>query len=335
MAVSNVIHRLTHHLWYGQKKANPFLVPIEQVYRHSVGLMKEAYQSGRIVSKELPVPVIVVGNLTVGGTGKTPLTIWLAQFLKSKGFKPGIISRGYGGHITREPLGITFQTSAYQGGDEPVIIARRTGCPVFVHPQRVLAGEALLKAHDVDILITDDGLQHYELIRDIEIAVIDGQRGFGNGHLLPAGPLREPIERLKDVDMIVHHGLNPEADYSMELKGALATNLKNVCQRKPLPGFIGAPLHAMAGIGNPDRFYGLLEAQGLTIQTKTYPDHYRYTKKDLDFAGDDALLMTEKDAVKCFHLARENHWYLPVDAHLSPRFGPDLLALIDRASKKR
>ena len=335
MPLSNVFHRLTHHLWYGQKKANLLLLPIEQVYRHSASLMREAYQSGRIASKKLPVPVIVVGNLTVGGTGKTPLTIWLAQFLKSRGFRPGIISRGYGGNVSRQPLGVTFQTPASQGGDEPVIIARRTGCPVYVHPQRVLAGEALLKAHDVDILITDDGLQHHELMWDIEIAVIDGQRGFGNGHLLPAGPLREPVERLEQVDMVVYHSGHPEAEYTMELKGSLATNLKNVCQRKQLTGFIGAPLHAMAGIGNPERFYALLEAQGVSMKTKTYPDHYRYTQHDLEFAGDEALLMTEKDAVKCFHLARDNYWYLPVEAHLSPRFGPDLLALIEHVLNQR
>jgi tetraacyldisaccharide 4'-kinase len=328
MSLRNPLTRLARHLWYGKKNANPLLVPLEKLFREGVALRHEAYQTGRISTGRLAVPVMVVGNITVGGTGKTPLTIWLAQFLKARGYRPGIISRGYGGLVQRRPMAVSFDTDARVAGDEPVMMARRTGCPVYVFPKRVEAGHALLANTDCNIIIADDGLQHYDLARDIEIAVIDGERGFGNGHLLPAGPMREPIERLETVDLVVHTGTAPEGGIVMTLEGTLATSLRDVCKRRPLSSFIGEPLHAMAGIGHPDRFFDHLRAQGLTFTERAFADHHAYTARDLTFSGNAPLLMTEKDAVKCRRFARDNDWYLPIHAHLPLAFGVDLLTLL-------
>lgn len=320
MYVHHWVHRLTQHLWYERDQPNPLLVPFGKAYGHGVSLVREAYDTGRIASRGLPVPVIVVGNITVGGTGKTPLTIWLAQRLKERGYRPGILSRGYGGITPRRPLEVTINTSTRLAGDEPVMMARKTGCPVFIFPKRVDAGHALMARHGVDILIADDGLQHHELERDLEIAVVDGSRGFGNGHLLPAGPLREPIERLDQVDFVIYNGGDGTGGIQMNLRGSRLTNLRQYCMKRPLDAFKGQKIHAVAGIGNPDRFFRQLQAAGLDIEAHPFPDHHAYTEKDLAFAKDKPILMTEKDAVKCMGFARENDWFLPVDAELPQGF---------------
>lgn len=325
MYVQQWVNRLTQHLWYDRDQPNPLLIPFGKVYGQGVDLMREAYESGRIASRGLPVPVIVIGNITVGGTGKTPLTIWLAQRLKEKGYRPGIISRGYGGITPRRPLEVTINTSPRLAGDEPVMIARRTGCPVFIFPKRVDAGHALMARHGVDILIADDGLQHHELERDLEIAVVDGARGFGNGHLLPAGPLREPIDRLDRVDFVVTNGGDETDGIRMQLSGSRLTNLHQYCMKRPLDHFKGQKIHAIAGIGNPDRFFQQLKAAGLEIEEHPFPDHHVYSKKDLSFAKDAPVLMTEKDAVKCLEFARENDWFLPVEAVLPQGFVDDII----------
>jgi tetraacyldisaccharide 4'-kinase len=287
--------------------------------------MQEAYRSGRIATRWLPVPVIVVGNITVGGTGKTPLTIWIAQMLKARGLRPGIISRGYGGITPRNPLLVDINTSPRLAGDEPVMMARRTGCPVCIFPKRVQAGETLLANHALDILIADDGLQHHELGRDLEIAVVDGARGFGNGELLPAGPLREPIERLDRVDFIVTNGGTDGDTIAMELKGSALTQLRQHCVKRPFHHFKGQRVHAVAGIGNPDRFFRTLRDQGLEILEHPFPDHHRYTAHDFEFGDELPVVMTEKDAIKCKAFAQEHHWCLPVDAQLPHDFGDKLL----------
>jgi tetraacyldisaccharide 4'-kinase len=328
MSLYPPLARWAQDQWYGRQTPNPLLVPLERLFREGVNLRQEAYQTGRIHAERLPVPVIVVGNLTVGGAGKTPLTIWLAQFLRSRGYRPGIISRGYGGLAPRQPLAVGFHSDARAAGDEPVVIARRTGCPVYVFPQRAEAGRALLAATDCDVVIADDGLQHYALARDIEIAVVDGERGFGNGHLLPAGPLREPVERLQSVDLVVYNGPAPEGGYAMTMEGRLAVNLRNVCKRRKLESFAGQPLYAMAGIGNPQRFFDQLGLRGLTFQQRAFPDHHAFRPEDLTFASGAPLLMTEKDAVKCRAFARDDDWYLPVEARLPAHFGEQLLNLL-------
>lgn len=324
MTVQHWVNRVTHHLWYDKSSASPLLAPLGRAYGQGVGLVHEAYRSGRIKTLVLPVPVIVVGNITVGGTGKTPLTIWMAQMLKQQGLRPGIISRGYGGITPRRPLDVTFNTSPRLAGDEPVMMARKTGCPVSVFPRRVDAAYSLINRYNVDVIIADDGLQHHELGRDIEIAVVDGSRGFGNGHLLPAGPLREPVERLASVDFIISNGKGETDGLVMQLQPGRITNLRQRCMKRSVEAFDGETVHAVAGIGNPDRFFQSLKRQGLKIEPHAFPDHHAYTRRDFDFAKDDPIIMTEKDAIKCQAFASENLWYQPVEAVLPAEF-PSLL----------
>lgn len=324
-------HRVSRWLqteWYAKARPNPLLLPLEALYRQAVALRRRTYGEGGRRVERLAVPVIVVGNLSVGGTGKTPLTIWLAKLLKARGFRPGIVSRGYGGAVGGAPLAVTADTDPRKAGDEPVLIARRTGCPVSVFPKRAEAGRFLLAAGDCDLVIADDGLQHYALGRDIEIAVVDGARGFGNGHCLPAGPLREPPERLRSVDFVVYTGEAPAAGYSMVLEGGEAVNLLDENLSRPLSGFAGGPLWAMAGIGNPERFFDHLRRHGLSFGSRAFPDHHAYRPEDLRFVGTTPLLMTEKDAVKCRSFAAHGHWYVPVQARLPAEFGERLLALL-------
>ncbi len=313
--------------WY-QPSAPLTLIPLSWLFCGAVALRRLAYRRGWKRAQHLPVPVIVVGNLTVGGVGKTPLTIWLAEFLAAAGYKPGVISRGYGGRTQAEPLAVFPSSDPFDAGDEPVLIARWTGRPVYVFPRRADAGRALLAATDCDVLIADDGLQHYALARDVEIAVVDGERGFGNGHCLPAGPLREPMERLSEADLIVHRGSAREGEFLMMLAGNEAVNLADENIRKPLAEFIGAELCAVAGIGNPASFFAGLRKSGLSFEERPFPDHHRYRPDDLRFGDDATVLMTEKDAVKCRGFAGENFWYVPVRAELPREFGERLLQLL-------
>lgn len=325
MAFPQGIARWLQHEWYGKASPNPLLRPLEAVFRRAVTLRQRAYREGRKRIERLPVPVIVVGNLSVGGTGKTPLTIWLAGFLKDQGFRPGIVSRGYGGAARKQPLAVTPDTDPREAGDEPVLMARKTGCPVYVFSKRAEAGRALLAETGCDLIVADDGLQHYALARDLEIAVLDGTRGFGNGHCLPAGPLREPPERLNSVDLIVYSGEAPAGGFGMVLEGHEAVNLRDEARRRPLASFAGQPLYALAGLGNPGRFFGHLRSFGLNFEAREFPDHHAFDPEDLRFAGAAPLLMTEKDAVKCRPFAGSDHWYVPVEARLPAAFGEALL----------
>ncbi|MGZ8243219.1 tetraacyldisaccharide 4'-kinase [Methylomagnum sp.] len=328
MALKNRFEQWLQAQWYGQAAPNPGLRPLEGLYRRAVEVRRQAYRDGRKKTEKLPVPTLVVGNLTVGGTGKTPLTIWLAGFLKQQGWRPGIVSRGYGGATQPEPLAVTAATDPRHAGDEPVLIARRTGCPVYVFPARAQAARALLAATDCDLIIADDGLQHYALARDIEIAVIDAARGFGNGRCLPAGPLREPPERLGSVDLVVYSGEAAAGGYGMALEGGHAVSLRDEMLRRPLADFAGQPCHALAGIGNPERFFAHLRRHGLACEGRALPDHHAYSKEDLEFAGAAPLFMTEKDAVKCRTFAGPAHWQVPVEARLPEEFGGAVLGLL-------
>lgn len=325
-----LLDRLIDRLWYRNARPFPLLTPLSRAFAQGVSLHRDAYQQGQLKIRSLPVPVIVVGNITVGGTGKTPLVIWLAEALKARGLRVGVISRGYGGLTPRQPLEVTPQTSPRLAGDEPVLLARRTRCPVYVFPKRVDAGLALLAKHPVDVLISDDGLQHHALARDLEIVVVDGERGFGNGELLPAGPLREPIDRLETVDFVVHHGPCPKDGIPMTLKGDRLIHLKNACRRLKLSDLKGQTVHALAGIGHPERFFRHLEGHGLIVKGRAFPDHHRYDAKDLVFARGQTLLMTEKDAVKCLHCAADDHWFLPVEAFLPAKFADQVLERLRR-----
>jgi tetraacyldisaccharide 4'-kinase len=314
--------------WYEKPHPNPFLAPLERLFRQVVRARRWAYRNGLKHIRRFPVPVVVVGNLTVGGTGKTPLVIWLARFLKENGFKPGIVSRGYGVSTGPRPLRVSKESDAHTVGDEPLLVARRTGCPVFVFAKRAEAARALLENADCDIILSDDGLQHYALGRDLEIAVVDGARQFGNRCCLPAGPLREPVERLNSVDLRVYSGEAPPGEYAMVLEGDMAVNLQDESVRVPLKSFSGSVFCAIAGIGNPQRFFKHLLRFGLEFECREFPDHYRYRADDFEFVGGRAVLMTEKDAVKCRALAASNFWYVPVEARLPMEFGATLLTLL-------
>ena len=279
------------------------------------------YQHSVLTTYKLDVPVIVIGNISVGGTGKTPLVIWLAAQLKKAGYTPGIISRGFGGKLQGE----VFPHSKPQDmGDEPVLIARRTLCPVFVGADRVVAGQALLKAHfECDIIISDDGLQHYRLRRDIELTVVDGECLFGNACLLPAGPLRESIKRLNTVDAIIVNGVTAELPqaFTMQMQARQLTNVANSQIRAAIAEFQHKKILAIAGIGHPERFFQQLATMGINCQTQAYPDHYAFQATDFDQVAADIVLMTEKDAVKCAEFCQgklsDKLWYLPVNAVLA------------------
>jgi len=304
------------------------LVPFSALFRGAVALRRWAYRNAWKGSRRLRVPVVVVGNLTVGGTGKTPLTIWLAEFLKAAGYKPGVVSRGYGGRRQDNPLAVYADSDPAEAGDEPVLIARRSGCPVYAFPRRAEAGLALLAATDCDIIIADDGLQHYALARDVEIAVVDGERRFGNGFCLPAGPLREPVKRLREADLIVCRGEPRLGEYPMALAFGEAVNLADESLKKPLADFTGMKLKAVAGIGHPQRFFAGLKAVGLDFEARDFPDHHRFTPQDLG-PNEAQVLMTEKDGVKCRRFAGgQRLWAVPLVADLPAAFGEQLLQLL-------
>lgn len=302
------------HYWQSENGVSRALLPLSLLFRLLVWLRVMAYRYGFRRSHRLPAPVIVVGNISVGGTGKSPLVIWLAQYLCRQGYRPGIISRGYGGSASKWPLQVTTDSDPRVVGDEPVMIARRTGCPVWVGRDRPETGMALLAASDCDLIISDDGLQHYALARDIEIAVIDGERGMGNGHLLPAGPLREPVSRLSRVDLLIANGASTLAEWRMTLQPGDLVNLSDPGQRIPLDRLAGTRVHAVAGIGNPGRFFSTLRCAGLRVTEHPFPDHHAFSPGDIEQDDLLPLIMTEKDAVKCAAFARTHDWYLEVTA---------------------
>ena len=314
--------------WYKEMYLSTWIMPLSMIYVDIIKLRRFLYRKGFLKTTRLPVPVIIVGNITVGGTGKTPLVIWLADYLQQQGYKPGIISRGYGGSGQEQPLLVTANSPVADVGDEPLLIARKSTAPVAVCARRVAAAKYLIDDFHCDVIISDDGLQHYALQRDIEIAVIDGLRRFGNGYCLPAGPLREPIERLQEVDLVIVNGeVEQDDEYSMRFSGSDAVNLANQTV-KPLSEFSQQPCHAVAGIGNPERFFQLLKQQGVTFDAHAFPDHYHFTAADLNFKDECPVLMTEKDAVKCQSFATEKLWSVPVTAEPEPSFIQQLNILL-------
>lgn len=305
--------------WYRACPWVYLLAPLAGVFILISALRRAAYRLGLLRVIRLPVPVIVVGNISVGGTGKTPFVLWLVAALQAAGWHPGIISRGYRGRAG-EASAVAVEADPLDCGDEPVLLARRAGCPVWVGRRRAAVGAALLAAHpEVNLLIADDGLQHYALARDIEIAVLDGARGLGNGWRLPVGPLREARARLAGVDALVVNGqaANPglaAGAYPMHLVGREFFNVRHPDRRLGPEAFHGQPVHALAGIGNPERFFSTLEQLGIQARPLAFADHHRFSLEDLP---EGTLLMTEKDAVKCAAFARENMWALRVDAQVA------------------
>jgi len=316
--------------WYRVSPVSFLLFPLSLVFRALVALRRALYTTGVLRTVRLPVPVIVVGNLTAGGTGKTPLVLWIVALLTARGMRPGIVSRGYGG-TRRAPGAVTPEAKAAEYGDEAVMLARSSGAPVWVGRDRAASARALLAAvPECNVIVSDDGLQHYRLARDVEIAVVDGRRGAGNGLLLPAGPLREPTTRLKSVDAIVVNvsesatvGLKAiaPAAYAMALRGSEFYNLLNPHHRAGPEHFRSRRVHAIAGIGHPERFFMHLTRLGVDFVAHPFPDHHAYAPADLAFPDAEYILMTEKDAVKCRDFASEKHWVLPVATELDPAFG--------------
>jgi tetraacyldisaccharide 4'-kinase len=311
------------------------LLPLSWVFSIIVCIRRWLYYSGIKKITRCAAPVIVVGNITVGGTGKTPLVIWLAQFLQAQGWRPGIVSRGYGGKIFAKPQAILRDSVAREVGDEAILLAQRADCPVVICVNRVAAAEELLQKHHCNIVISDDGLQHYALGRDIEIAVIDGERRLGNGALLPAGPLREPPKRLKQVDFIVAQQYAEPGEYLLQLRGESLVSVANPQLKKALSDFKDTPVHACAAIGNPSRFFADLQMQGLDITEHVFSDHYLYREEDLDFGDALPVIMTEKDSVKCQEFADQRYWYFPVAAYLETGFEKNLLERLLRLSDQR
>ncbi|WP_342594383.1 tetraacyldisaccharide 4'-kinase [Salinicola lusitanus] len=316
--------------WYRGSAWLVLLAPLEWLYRAIVARRREAYRTGRRTVWQPPVPVVVVGNLSVGGTGKSPLVAWLVRWLGDNGWRPGIVSRGYGGKAERYPLAVTAETPVAQSGDEPLMLARQTGVPLVVDPDRPRAARWLIEHAQCDIVVADDGLQHYALGRTLELVVMDVRRGLGNRRCLPRGPLREPLERLRDVDALIGNGGEvPLADdeegaaprFSLTLSPVAWRHLASG-ERHPVehpPFGPGESVAALAGIGHPQRFFDTLEALGIAHEKHAFGDHHRFSAADLPREAA-VVIMTAKDAVKCTDFVDDRCWALDVEARPEPAF---------------
>ncbi|HBR99145.1 MAG TPA: tetraacyldisaccharide 4'-kinase [Gammaproteobacteria bacterium] len=312
------------NFWWSRHPLAYALLPLAALFCAVVAVRRRLYDRGIKPVWQSPVPVVVVGNITVGGTGKTPVVIALIEALRAQGYRPGVVSRGYGGARQDAPLRVSATTSATDAGDEPVLIHRRTNVPVCVFADRVAAAKALIAQTDCNVIISDDGLQHYRLGRHFEVAVVDGTRRHGNGFCLPAGPLREPVARLEAVDFVLYNGpaeAEGEAVFHLQPEAFCALGGGEA----PLDHFAGRTVHAIAGTASPQRFFASLEALGVKLRTHVFPDHHRYQREELVVLRNAPLLMTEKDAVKCQAFDLDEAWYLRVGARLPP-------ALIDKLS---
>lgn len=330
--------------WHKQSAWLILLLPVSILFRFLAAIRRIASQPP--AAKKHDVPVIIVGNISVGGTGKTPLIIYLSNFLQKQGMRPGIISRGYGGRATSYPVDIDESTAVSDCGDEPFLIAEKTSCPVVVDPDRNRALQHLLGNHQVDVVLSDDGLQHYKLRRDIEIAVVDGQRLFGNGFCLPAGPLREPVSRLKEVDHVVcngaavaeHNALHNS--HMLSLKPRFLINLESG-EKRPFAGApfdMGNRIQAVTALGNPQRFYDLLESLPYGFDYHSFADHHAFLESDFHSKSievNQPIVMTEKDAVKCRSFAASNFWYLSVDVEVDEPFADTLLQQLEKINEER
>ncbi|WP_088329036.1 tetraacyldisaccharide 4'-kinase [Lacimicrobium sp. SS2-24] len=309
--------------WYRGSLWLWLLAPLALIFYLLSALRRLCYRLGLKTTHKVGAPVIVVGNITVGGSGKTPLVIRLCQWLKQQGYHPGVVSRGYGGKAPTYPYTVIADSDPGVVGDEPVLMRQHLGCPLVVDPDRVRGAAHLVNTHHCNVILCDDGLQHYRLHRDVEILVMDGERRLGNGKLLPMGPLREGPWRIDEVDFVVVNGgiANP-GEHLMSLEIGQLVNLKYPSKTQPLSA-LKKPAMALAGIGNPERFFNLLKHRQVKLkETRVYADHYAFKAGDIP---DDLVLMTEKDAVKCRRFAGSQWWYLPVSAKLTEQFKQQLL----------
>lgn len=315
-------HKLQQR-WYQKNTPAPLLLrPLEYLFKRIVKNKFARYQQGLMTSYRAPVPVVVVGNITVGGTGKTPMILWLIEHCRARGLKVGVVSRGYGAKPPRFPWWVNATDTSQVAGDEPLLLVQRTGVALVTSPKRNEAVQALLAQESFDIILSDDGMQHYALERDVEIVLVDAARGFGNEHCLPAGPLREPLERLATVDAVLFNGAleDSEQGFAFQLQPSSWINLITN-ERCAVEAFkVQGKVHAVAGIGNPQRFFNTIKQLKISAETHAFADHVSFSQTDFSFAGKDTVLMTEKDAVKCRSFAQANWWYLAVDAKPTPAF---------------
>ena len=325
--MASITQEIIQTAW-GRKNALFYLVltPLSCLFALATSIRRFAYQEGFFKSHALPEPVVVVGNINMGGSGKTPVVMWLVTQLEKNGYRPAVISRGYGGNV-KLPTSVNASSQASLVGDEPVLIANRCDCPVWVGANRVEVATALLKAHpECNVIISDDGLQHYALQRDVEIAVVDAEHHEKNARLLPAGQLREPLKRLNSVDAIVCNGQkSDETFYQMQLVGDKFYSLADVKTHAVAADFKRKTIKAMAGIGKPARFFEHLQQLGLTFVSVSFDDHHPFSAQDLAKIDCDVLIMTEKDAVKCRPFAQPHHWVLPVEASIDAALMPLVL----------
>ncbi|HFC91716.1 MAG TPA: tetraacyldisaccharide 4'-kinase [Leucothrix mucor] len=338
------LQRTLENIWYKNGKGKWFLLPFTLLY-----CLLNLIQHWKLTRRrsKIDIPVIIVGNISIGGTGKTPAVIYLIKRLKKAGYKPAVITRGYGGKSTKWPRLVTAQSDPKQVGDEAVLIAKRAAVPVVAGPERTVDIRYLRSKYDCDVIISDDGLQHYCLHRDIEIVLINAQRELGNGWCLPAGPLRENAHRLKNVDFVLYNdGFEQKNSkisafsqryqlssvFSMQLSGDTLYSLFFNEKSMNLSDLLEEPIHAVTGIAHPDRFYKTLEKHGLNLTKHSFPDHYDFKPKDLEFYDDKIIIMTEKDAVKCSEFAHRNCWFLPVEAQMEDKFDDLLLDKLEKLS---
>ena len=326
-----------HRVWYEDGRFGWLLLPFSGIYYLLLALRRFLYDRRVLPSYRPAVPVIVVGNITAGGTGKTPTVLWLVDELQKRGFRPGIVSRGYGGSHSGSSMRVEADSDAAVVGDEPVLLAQRGKCPVVVDPDRVRAAGMLVE-DGVDVIVADDGLQHYRLARDYEICVIDGSRGLGNRRLLPAGPLRDNAFRLEDVEQVLVNGALREGgpDVTTAEQNAITFTLVasevvrlNGSLTRPLERFAGKTVHAVAAIGNPQRFFDLLRGWGIQVIEHRFPDHAALSRSDLKFADDFEVFMTEKDAVKLERDMKDKYWFVPVRLEMDPLHAAPMLAQIE------
>lgn len=339
-----------NQLWYRKNTLATLLWPFSLVYRLVIALRRMCYRYKLFSSYKSPLPVIVVGNISVGGVGKTPLVAEIVNRLQHAGLRPGIVSRGYGAQTEVFPQHVTVKSDPRLVGDEPYLLAMKTGCSVVIDPNRVQAAKTLLADTDCNVIVSDDGLQHYALQRDVEIAVVDGARGCGNGFCLPAGPLREPVSRLREVNCVVVNGSEEQAERLFAQRKMTNDVLRTTSDKKPqtlsmqlTPGALysiadpnltlaidalkNQTVHAVAGIGHPERFFQTLEALGLQIVRHPFPDHHLFHRSDIAFEDDAMVIMTEKDAVKCRAFVDARHWCLAVSVSAPDAFFEVLISL--------